>query len=166
MEDLQSTSSEASAPDFRIPCVVVRPPVSSRSKYEAPESSFSMPRPGSGVQPLPRTTSVGDDGRGTSTLHSFEAHLFSSLGAGYSVAFSEASHGAFDSPRGVFGTSQRSTRDLGHANLDSASMSEASAVEHAGSSGGARTSADYKMLIAKADALLEQFAGQGSGLHS
>ena len=92
--------------------------------------------------------------------------MFSSLGAGYSVAFSEASRGAFDSPRGVFGTSQRSTRDLGHAYLDSASMSEASAVEHAGSSGGARTSADYKMLIAKADALLEQFAGQGSGLHS
>jgi hypothetical protein len=131
-----------------------------------------MSRPGSGVQPLPRTSSVGDDGRGAFTPHTFEAHLFSSLGAGYSVAFSEASGGAFDSPRGVFGTSQRTTRDLGHVNLDSASMSEAATAggsgdfEHAGSSGGARTSADYKMLIAKADALLEQFAGQGSGLHS
>jgi hypothetical protein len=51
---------------------------------------------------------------------------------------------------------------MGDVDLDSASTSEALPT---GSSGN-RSSADYKMLIAKADALLEQFALHGTGLHS
>ncbi len=67
-EDFGSTSSEASAPDFRIPCVVVRPPSSSRIKSEFAAPPFLKSRPSSEAHPLPRTTSIGDDCRGACVL--------------------------------------------------------------------------------------------------
>jgi hypothetical protein len=95
-----------------------------------------------------------------------------SLFAVFSIAFSEASRDTFGSPRGIVENSQRTTRDICDADLDSASINEALAAcgpgnnDRTGSTGNMRSSADYKMLIAKADALLEQFASQSAGLHS
>jgi hypothetical protein len=72
----QSTSSEASAPDFRIPCIVVRPPSSGRTSREIAAPSISKSRPISDVQPLPRTSSLGDDGRGILSRANFLSHVF------------------------------------------------------------------------------------------
>ena len=126
-----------------------------------------QPRPSSEAQPLPRTTSLGDDGRGTVPCRNFDGVLFSLPFAGYSIAFSEVSRSDFESPRGAVGTSQRATRDL--SNVNQASISEAAVashgpgMDHASSGGSIRSSADYKMLIAKADAMLGQIAAQRSG---
>lgn len=151
-EDMQSSSSEASAPDFRIPCVQAPLLSSSRFKSEFTSSPLVKSRPSSDAQPLPRTTSVGDDGRG------------------YSIAFSEASFGGFGSPRSVVDNSQRATRDFGDVDVFTAPIAAtASAYNYTGSvehGGGLRSSTDYKLLIAKADAMLGQFAAQSSGRHS
>ncbi len=88
--------------------------------------------------------------------------------AGVSVAFSEATFDGFGSPRGV-GSSQRATRDLGEANpiSDIAQPpfhSKSSEFAGASDSGSMRTSSNFKMLIAKADAMLGQF-GADCSLH-
>ncbi len=81
--------------------------------------------------------------------------------AGLSVAFSEATFDGIGSPRGV-GSSQRATRDLGEANIVSEIdqpplHSKSSEFAGTSGSGSMRTSSDFKMLIAKADAMLGQF---------
>ena len=80
----------------------------------------------------------------------------------------------FGSARSNISSSQRATRDLGDINPVPASIAEAAqevlvdsrGFGHGAGSGGARSSADYKMLIAKADAMLGQFAAESSGQRS
>ena len=103
-------------------------------------------------------------------LFGFLASWVSSLSAGYSIAFSEASCSGFESPRSIVGTSQRATRDLGDSNAAPASIVAAAnasidCVSFVGGdgSGSVRSSVDYKKLIAKADAMLGQFTAQSSG---
>ncbi len=87
--------------------------------------------------------------------------------AGLSVVFSEATFDGIGSPRGV--GSQRATRDLGEANIVSEIdqpplHSKSSEFAGTSGSGSMRTSSDFKMLIAKADAMLGQF-GADCSLH-
>ena len=104
-------------------------------------------------------------------LFAFSTSRVSSSSSGYSIAFSEASCSGYESPRSMVGTSQRATRDLGDANAAPASIAAGAtnaSIDFVGSvrgggSGSLRSSADYKMLIAKADAMLGQFSAQSSG---
>ena len=147
----------------------MRPPSSGRvHKAGVVDSPFMQPRPSSEAQPLPRTTSIGDDDRGTSPGRNFDDALFSLQSAGYSIAFSEVSRSDFDSPRADVVTSQRATRDLSnvnHASISGAAVASVGpgSLDYAGSGGSIRSSTDYKMLIAKADAMLGQIAVQRAG---